>query len=166
MLHPYLDSQIPSRSDFLFDLALPTFSPMRIKHQHDGVLLTVEELAHPATYPHLTTLHIVCDLIPNWPMKLTYHGSGAPQPITLGDALFVIHSNLHERITSRDWAQLPKEWQAEVSKAYSRRCRKSGVEQTQRAEGVKRVDFLGGKVRFMGLEWIGEGRVRLVVGCC
>lgn len=54
----------------------------------------------------------------------------------------------------------------EVSHAYWRRCRKSGslMEQTQREEGVKRVDFLDGKVRFLGLEWVADGRVRLLVG--
>ncbi|TFL01153.1 hypothetical protein BDV98DRAFT_482367, partial [Pterulicium gracile] len=80
------------------------------------------------------------------------------------DVLAVIHAKLHERITHADWAVLSKKEEVGVAKAYTRRCKNAGGarETVERASGVRRVDYLMGRVRFMGLEWVGDGGVRLI----
>ncbi|KAF9266680.1 hypothetical protein L218DRAFT_857282 [Marasmius fiardii PR-910] len=109
------------------------------------------------------------------PDPLLTSGSHIP-PITFLDVLLCIHRSLHTRITQADWAQLTSVEEEHVSRAYTQRCRSlahsgaySGVygadaEQAARTQGVKRVDFLLGKVWFRGcrVDW-SEGVLRLMV---
>jgi len=155
-LHPWLNGEYP-RNDFRFDLSSPNFAPQRVI---DGVgtfaLLSREDLVQPATHPGITRLRIVCDLIPQWPMDLepisNYANSGATPPLLLQDVLVMIHRSMHKRISHVDWARLhPVESQA-ITKAFSRRCASFGPMESQaRNDGVKRVDYLRGKVWFRGL---------------
>ncbi|TFK95821.1 hypothetical protein BDV98DRAFT_577088 [Pterulicium gracile] len=165
-LHPYLDFGSPNRPDFLFDLGLPTFSPMRMIRVYNGpALLNSVELSQSAMYPQRTSLRVICDPIPQWPMDLVYSGCGAPPPITLGDVLSVVHTKLREGITSADWRRLTQGARMDVANTYRRRCRNAGEwEAAERAQGVKKVDFLNGRTTFMGLKWVGDGCLRLLIG--
>jgi hypothetical protein len=171
-LHHYLSAHSPGRLQILYDLALPTFSPMHMASSHGltsrPALLSSHELIQPATCPSVFRLFITCPILnraPSFTIELAYHGVGPATPITLGDVLFVLHSRLHERITHRDWTALSDEAKWDVGRAYRTRCANSGtgMERTQRADGVKRVDLMGGRTRFVGLEWVGENRAKLVV---
>lgn len=172
-MHPWLNAEMP-RSDFIFNLSTPQFAPMRYLGNNQSILLTSEELGQPATHPPIYQLHMQCDLIPNWPITLQYNPNPyrsantyptvAP-PITLGDVLSGIHNSLQLGITQYDWAALSVEQERAVSKAYTRRCKAMASTTMIRNEGVKRVDFLLGKVWFRGLARVGEGleNLKLIV---
>ena len=172
-MHPWLNAEMP-RSDFIFNLSIPQFAPMRYIGNNQSILLTNEELAQPATHPPIYQLDIQCDLIPNWPISLQYNPNPyrsantyptvAP-PITLGDVLSGVHNSLHLGISQYDWASLPVEQERAVSRAYTKRCKAMASTTMIRNEGVRRVDFLLGKVWFRGLARVGEGleNVKLIV---
>ncbi|KAF8902058.1 hypothetical protein CPB84DRAFT_1846478 [Gymnopilus junonius] len=127
----------------------------------------LEELDRLATQPPISRLHIVCDLIPNWPIDMTYNAppghSVTPPPITVGDVLSAIYNALQMRISQMDWATLTPEAVQLVSRAYTKRCRAvPTAELMLRNQGVKKIDFLLGKVWFKGLQRVGDV-VKLVV---
>ena len=164
-MHPWLNAEVP-RSDFIFNLSVPHFAPMRYIGNNQTVLLTNEELAQPATHPPIYQLHMQCDLIPNWPIILQYNAQPhssvniyptAAPPITLGDVLSGIHNSLHMGITQYDWATLSPQQEHAVSRAYTKRCKAMGSTTMIRNEGVRRIDFLLDKVWFRGLARVGEG---------
>jgi len=164
-MHPWLNAEMP-RSDFIFNLSTPQFAPMRYIGNNQSILLTTEELSQPATHPPIYQLQMQCDLIPNWPISLQYNPnpyrsantySTVAPPITLGDVLSGIHNSLHLGITQYDWASLSLEQERAVSRAYTKRCKAMASTTMIRNEGVKRVDFLLGKVWFRGLARVGEG---------
>jgi hypothetical protein len=172
-IHPWLNAEMP-RSDFIFNLSTPQFAPMRYIGNNQSILLTNEELAQPATHPPIYQLHMQCDLIPNWPISLQYNPnpyrsantySTVAPPITLGDVLSGIHNSLQMGITQYDWAALSLEQERAVSRAYTKRCKAMASTTMIRNEGVKRVDFLLGKVWFRGLARVGEGleNLKLIV---
>lgn len=159
-VNPWLNAESP-RADFLFDLSSVIFLPLRFYGPGHSVPLPHEELEQPATYPPLTRMRIVCDLIPNWPIDLEwkYGGGGGyspnpyqapPPPIKLRDVLVTIQRSLHVPVGQAEyaWAQLGLEDEMAVSRAYGKRCR--GIEEELR-QGVKRVDFLHKKTRMVGL---------------
>jgi len=170
-IHPWLNAEIP-RSDFFFNLSLPQFAPMRYVGNNQTILLTNEELGQPATHPPIYQLHMLCDLIPQWPISLQYNPNPyrsantyptvAP-PITLGDVLSGIHNSLHLGITQQDWAELSPEQERAVSRAYTKRCKALGSTTMIRNEGVRRVDYLLGKIWFRGLARVGEGLENLKI---
>lgn len=156
-IHPWLNGEMP-RNDFRLDLSVPNFAPQRLAHAASGtfVLLSNEELAQPATHPSITRLRIICDLIPQWPMDLsplaTFTHSAALPPLLFQDVLIMIHRTLHTRISHQDWARLNPTEENAITRAFSRRCASFGsLELQARNDGVKRVDFLRGKVWFRGL---------------
>jgi hypothetical protein len=165
-INPWINASSP-RHDFLFDLAPTTFTPLRFLGHGQSAMLSANEMHEPAMYPPLTRLRIICDLIPNWPIDLEFrqpssttpyspyspnqleftYQQPSPSPITLADVLVAIHQAMHRRITHVDWAKLNRLGQRGVTKAYLRRC----VSEYERAQGVKRVDFLLGRTRMVGL---------------
>ncbi|KAF8815375.1 hypothetical protein BYT27DRAFT_7194595 [Phlegmacium glaucopus] len=172
-IHPWLNAEMP-RSDFIFNLSLPHFAPMRYVGNNQTVLLTSEELAQPATHPPIYQLQMQCDIIPNWPIILQYNPNPyrsantyptAAPPITLGDVLSGIHNSLHLGITQYDWAALTPPQERAISRAYTKRCKAMGSTTMIRNEGVRRVDFLLDKVWFRGLARVGEGleNLKLIV---
>ena len=55
---------------------------------------------------------------------------------------------MHRRITRADWEQLNKQDERAITRAYTNRC---NMNEHERSQGVKRVDFLLGKTRMAGL---------------
>ncbi|EGO04137.1 hypothetical protein SERLA73DRAFT_175920 [Serpula lacrymans var. lacrymans S7.3] len=158
-IHPLLNGEAP-RSDFYFDLASPSFTPMRWISPGQSVVVSWEELRQPATYPSITSMRITHPAIPKWPIDLEYHydnsGSSytatAPLPITLADVLQAIHYALHKQISHRDWAELTLSEETAIARAYTRRCRSvPSSAQVEASQGVKRVDYLKDKFMFRGL---------------
>jgi len=165
-LHPWLNAE-NYRSDLILDLSSPQFQPLRFVGDNQTVLISLEELDQLATQPPIYKLHIVCDLIPNWPIDMTYNAppgySPMATPITVGDVLSAIYNAMQMRISQMDWATLTPEAVQLVSRAYTKRCRAiPTAELMLRNQGVKKIDFLLGKIWFKGLQRVGD-IVKLIV---
>ncbi|KAF5314222.1 hypothetical protein D9758_018174 [Tetrapyrgos nigripes] len=129
----------------------------------------------PATRPAINSLRITCDLIPQWPINL----SGNPNhvwidqrvngvtnpPVTLLDIFASIHRVLQTPILHSDWGNVAKNERYAISKAYQKRYKAAENPEEERLKGVKRIDFLKGKVYFNGLlmDWE-NGVMKLVMG--
>ena len=170
-INPWIYASAP-RQDFYFDLATTAFAPLRLFGPGAGqsAMLSAEEMREPATHPPLTSLRIVCDLTPKWPIDLEFRQpssapyspyssnqfpfqqQSSPPPITLADVLVAIHQAMHRRITRVDWEMLSKQEKRAITNAYANRCH---LNEHERSQGVKRVDFLLGRTRMMGL--LGSG---------
>ncbi|RXW17896.1 hypothetical protein EST38_g7969 [Candolleomyces aberdarensis] len=169
-IHPWLNGEAP-RPDFIFNLASPTFAPMRIVGPRgETALLGPEELSQPATYPYIHKLTVTHDKIPQWPVELVYHPPTPNMttfdnmpPISVGDVLLAIHKEMQKGITHHDWAGLSTREETEVARAFQRRCKAVGPQgQMQlRSMGVKRVDYLLDKMMFRGLVRTAEGLEQL-----
>ena len=155
-IHPVLNGEAP-RTDFYFDLASPSFTPLRSVGPGQSTVLSADELHEPATYPSITRMRITHDAIPQWPIDLEFHYDGytspaSPPPITLGDVLYMIHFSLHRQITHQDWARLSLSEETAIARAYTRRCRSvPSSAQVEASQGVKRIDYLLDKHAFRGL---------------
>ncbi|KAI6029939.1 hypothetical protein BKA83DRAFT_2708339 [Pisolithus microcarpus] len=156
-VHPLLNGEVPY-SGLSFNLASPTFAPMRYIGPGQFAIVSQEELSYPATNPPITRMRITHDAIPDWPvdLELRYEEypipAGPPPPITLGDVLYMIHSSLHRQITHQDWGKLSDSEQNAVARAYTRRYK--NIPSTADAEaclGVKKVDYLRERYMFKGL---------------
>jgi len=160
-INPWLNAESP-RGDFLFDLSTTFFSPLRFYGPGQSTLLSTDEMVQPATHPPLTRMRIVCDLIPQWPIDLQldpYTSGGMspnpyqyPPPISLQDVLIAVHRAMHKQIRHSDWAKLTNKQEIAISKAYTKRCRAvPSTAEYERAQGVKRVDYLLEQTRMVGL---------------
>ncbi|KAH8832910.1 hypothetical protein DL96DRAFT_1704956 [Flagelloscypha sp. PMI_526] len=166
LFHPWLNGEF-SKQDFFFNLADPHLLPQKAVSGGKAALLAMEELAQPATHPPVSKMRILVDKLPQWPIDLAYnpqlderqaggyYGVHAPQalpPISIGDVLAQAHRQLHQRISHADWDRLSGHEEKLVTKAFARRCRAMGAAETaERADGVKRVDFLLDRIIFKGL---------------
>ncbi|KAK7041491.1 hypothetical protein VNI00_009359 [Paramarasmius palmivorus] len=204
-LHPWLNAEA-WQGDFVFDLSSHYFNPIQVlSRDRNGLgqtrLAPMDIMMQQATVPGVTRMRVICDMIPQWPIDISYNdsmGGGnmgavafAPDPlagthvppISMLDVLMCIHRSLHTRITHADWARLDSHLEAAVSRAYTQRCKALGhqgsqayiganvgfgaygpdVEAAELAQGVKRVDFLLGKVWFRGgvVDWT-EGVIKLI----
>ena len=151
-IHPLLNGEA-FRTDFYFDLALPSFSPLRWVGPGQSTVLSADELHELATYPSIMRMRISHEAIRQWPIDLEFHYDQhtvptTPPPIMLGDVLYTIHTSLHKRITHQDWARLGLSEEIAIARAYTRRCRSSPEEARK---GVKRIDYLLDKHLFKGL---------------
>ncbi|KAK7454453.1 hypothetical protein VKT23_011209 [Stygiomarasmius scandens] len=183
-LHPWLNAQTWT-GEFILDLSAHQFNPLQLLAANQTVPVPLEWLMMPATRPPINRLRIVCDLIPQWPIDVQYNaanatspgvipvgspygldlGSSATPPITVADILYTIHRTLHTRISHSDWARLNLQEETRVARVYTKRCKATGsLEAVERAQGVKRVDFLLGKVYFRGLvmDWA-NGVMKMIV---
>jgi hypothetical protein len=166
LINPWLNASLP-RSDFFFDLITTAFSPLRLFGPGQSTMLSTKEFEEPATHPPLTRMRIICALIPQWPIDLeyqnnttttpfsshptstyTYQHRTPPLPITVADVLITIHQAMHTSISHVDWARLSRRDEKAIRKAHLKRCKMDDLET---AQGVKRVDFLLGATKFMGL---------------
>ncbi|KDQ28227.1 hypothetical protein PLEOSDRAFT_1077160 [Pleurotus ostreatus PC15] len=106
-------------------------------------------VSEPATYPPTTFMTISSPYLP-WTLRVTpRHGV-----ISVSDVLHAIYVGLRSGIYPQDFESMTRDNQKRVRKAYEnryRRMRSSGDAALEKAQGVKRVDFLMGHTVFMGL---------------
>lgn len=82
------------------------------------------------------------------------------KPITIGDFLTDIHSFLHTQVGLSEWEGGKPFFSTErarsvVKRAMKLRCERSpGLFERRWAEGVKRVDVLGGRTNFLGARFV------------
>jgi len=74
-------------------------------------------------------------------------------PISLGDVLVAVHMHMQRQISHADWGKLTQKEMVSVGRAYTERCRVAaqGTAEHELAQGVKRVDFLLGRTKMVGL---------------
>ncbi|KAG5351560.1 hypothetical protein J132_02364 [Termitomyces sp. J132] len=146
----WIDANFP-RSDFVFDLSSSEYAP-RIYQDRRLVRLAYTDLMRPATYPPTTRIKILIEAIPQWPCDVVPRSTrGAMSVITLRDVLRTLYKHFHQPISQYDWDVLVSGRRQAVRQAFWRRC--MNIPDLY-AEGVKRVDFLSGKTRMVGLRWV------------
>ncbi|KAG6852576.1 hypothetical protein C0991_010868 [Blastosporella zonata] len=155
-INPWIDAESP-RLDFYLDLALSELQPVHIYGNGESMLLPEDEAFQPVTQPPLTRLRIVFDAFPEWPCDIEKDQYTHPGPITLIDVLFNVHRHLHQRISSTEYALLTTRGKTSVSRAFTKRCSAiPDVSDEERADGLKRVDYLLGRTRMVGLLRVGR----------
>ncbi|KAG6853259.1 hypothetical protein C0991_005672 [Blastosporella zonata] len=150
-LHALLQS---SPSPLLnFDLRQP---PSTITSHHKGISLC--SFSEPATQPPLSSLTIV---VPYLPWTLTVYPSRRGGYVTVEDVFEELYRMLRKNIVAEDYHALPSDKdRRRVSDAYERRYRRipsSREYEEEKRLGVRRVDFLMGRVNFGGLAPSAEG---------
>jgi len=135
-----------------FDVTQP---PSTITSHHKGISLRA--LSEPATKPPLTAITIV---VPHLPWSITVHPSHGTY-VTVTDVLEGIYRKLRTNISAQEFHALPSEKDMRrVTVAYEqryRRVRGSREYEDEKRSGVRRVDFLMGHTRFMGLSSTSSG---------
>ncbi|KAF9062783.1 hypothetical protein BDP27DRAFT_1336120 [Rhodocollybia butyracea] len=108
--------------------------------------------SEPAVLPHAPFLLLH---IPHHPWPISVHPSFNRQYVTAHDVFNAIYYSLRHSVTPSEMKAIPSRKDFErVRSAYEMRCRRFGDRHAYNAEkqkGVKRVDFLRGHTRFVGL---------------
>ncbi|KAG6914794.1 hypothetical protein DXG01_015253 [Tephrocybe rancida] len=147
-VHALLQSSGPPLLNF--DLRQP---PSTITSHHKGISLRA--FAEPATQPPLPSLVIIA---PHLPWRLTVYPSHARTHgayVTVEDVFRELYDMLRTNISAQEYHSLPSEVEKrKITAAYEQRYRcicGSREYEDEKRRGVRRVDFLMGQTRFMGL---------------
>ncbi|KAJ6612000.1 hypothetical protein B0H10DRAFT_1952653 [Mycena sp. CBHHK59/15] len=144
-------------------LAFALFSPPQVHCDLSHPLHAINSqlspvFLEPATYPPLPSLTLICRHI-SWPISIS-----PSQPtgfVSVMDVFTSIYTGLRLAVRSTEYDALSsRDAKQSVNEAYYARCRllPDGPErQMETLKGVKRVDFLMGKNRFLGLSGPLEG---------
>ena len=164
-IHPILDST--SNTTIRFDLH---HHPSSITLPPDYQSLSPATLAEPATHPPLPCLNITVFLLP-WSIVVLPSGSPSQNAfVTVSDVLDALHLALNLSATPEELAELAsEEIRAEVRAAYERRVQALADwrwRESERLMGIRRVDLLMGRTRFLGLSIQGKERNVLVLDIC
>ncbi|KAF9524756.1 hypothetical protein CPB83DRAFT_860649 [Crepidotus variabilis] len=140
-LHPYLEADA-----MVWDLMESPATIIRNRHH-----LSSRALSEPATEPPMRFISIVTSYLP-WTFKI-YASNG--HYVSLEDVLETIYRSLRINITQDEFGSFPSEQhRRRATRAYEERYRRlrsqRSYEEEKRA-GMKRVDFLMGRTRFVGL---------------
>jgi hypothetical protein len=168
-LNPFLQHTPTTRPPLNFDIIRPPWE-ITLGQMHVWVNMTTEERAQPATWPFLTHMVIrtLADDITHanplssgyesfdvdasepeigsfpWPMSI-YEPSG----ILCDHILTTIYHNFQQLVSQREFRGLGGKRRQQVLDAYWRRLR---TENLQPEEPLRRVDCMGDRTMFRGLE--------------
>ncbi|KAF7340139.1 hypothetical protein MVEN_01932400 [Mycena venus] len=128
-----------------FDVTLP--------HQNvkPSINIPVSVLLEPATKPGLPSLVLIHPRLGRW--QITARPEQG-KVVLVRDVLSAIYTSLRQQATAADFEALPPPMQDEATTAFSRRWMRMPTHETKNVEkskGLKRVDFLGGAVTFVGI---------------
>jgi hypothetical protein len=120
--------------------------------------ITSDTFNEPATEPPLRRLTIVNSHLPR-PIVVTPSSRRLPY-ITLADVFAAIYDHLRTCILPEDYKALPSmDVVKQVDMAYYKRCRDCGDRESyERGQGIRTVDLLMGKTRFLGLSGTFHGQ--------
>jgi hypothetical protein len=144
-------------------LSFTPFAPPIVDYDLSHPLQTITSqltpsFFNPATYPALPALTVLCRHI-TWPISV--FPSQFTGFVSVLDVFMSVHTSLRLSARRAEYDALPSgDVRQGVDNAYFRRCELLADEEqrrTEAAQGVKRVDFLGGKTRFLGLSGPVEG---------
>jgi len=138
-----------------YDLTLP---PSTVSTHHHS--LSKRSLSEPATNPPLPSLTVVTPHLPRGrTILVTASRNGAF--VTVSDVLDAIYHALRANVSSADYYSLPSQKDMQrVTLAYEARCKRirdSRAYAEEKRQGAKRVDFLMGLTKFMGLSRTSSG---------
>lgn len=106
----------------------------------------------PATYPGVTEMKIVAlaeEPLKHFPWPFTVHARDG-LPVTVQDVIFSVLINFAQFMSSGELAELDMRRREAIRTAYLTRLRQK--RQWEEVEGIRRVDFLGERIMFRGLE--------------
>ncbi|KAJ7342408.1 hypothetical protein DFH08DRAFT_874204 [Mycena albidolilacea] len=144
-------------------LSFTPFAPPTVDYDLSRPLQTITSqltpsFFNPATYPALPALTVLCRHI-TWPISV--FPSQLTGFVSVLDVFMSVHTSLRLAARRAEYDALPSgDVRQGVDNAYFMRCELLADEEqrrTEAAQGVKRVDFLGGKTRFLGLSGPVEG---------
>ncbi|KAF7343668.1 hypothetical protein MSAN_01946500 [Mycena sanguinolenta] len=150
--------QMKSRANDLIALAAPpvltydiSLHPTTISTHFHG--LSSARLLKPAVYPPRPTISLVT---PHLPWTLAIPPGTNAKYVTVLDVLTSIYLALRVNVTAKEFAALhTAEMMQRVTAAYTQRYRRlrsyDAEYALEKAEGVKRVDFLMGYTKFCGI---------------
>ncbi|KAF9554189.1 hypothetical protein CPC08DRAFT_197061 [Agrocybe pediades] len=145
-VHPYLEE-----GGINWDLM---DHPSSISRNHHS--LSSRALCEPATNPPMPSIVIYSPYLP-WSIKVRPSNGSY---ITLEDVLDSVYRSLRSNVMQQDFGSLPSaKEQRRATEAYERRYRRIRHErlyQEEKRGGMKRVDFLMCRTRFLGL--VNNGR--------
>ncbi|CAL1703263.1 unnamed protein product [Somion occarium] len=111
----------------------------------------------PATWPRVSSLRLVSG---DFPWVITIDASNPENGVTCGDVLEGVHSFLHQRVSSREYAATSPDLQRQINATYyHNRSTAPGVPGGLLRPGIHRFDFLGTSTMFGGIA-MNEQRVR------
>ncbi|KAA1475057.1 hypothetical protein DENSPDRAFT_782661, partial [Dentipellis sp. KUC8613] len=116
------------------------------------------DLAQAATHPLRASLriaHVADDSAPAWPWPVTVTN---PQGVACADVYVALAANFAEHVRAHEYAALTEERQLRVRMAWQARIamppyrRDSGGFADSAGDAVRRIDYLGERVMFRGIE--------------
>ncbi|TFK19929.1 hypothetical protein FA15DRAFT_154143 [Coprinopsis marcescibilis] len=147
ILNPLLSLPSPPPPTYYYDLRSSPFSAYLLHLPTSNGPITDLHLLQLATTPPIHQLHLYHPKLP-WPILVK---SGNPNGLLISDVLSGIYSSLMQPITLADYynAEMTAEDREQIEGAYRVRCR---GDLGMLKGGVRRVDWLGEDVGFVGLE--------------
>ncbi|KAJ6534958.1 hypothetical protein B0H19DRAFT_1184524 [Mycena capillaripes] len=148
---------IPCRAQIHSLLAFAPFMPPNVHYDLSHPLHTLNpqltpSFLDPATYPPLPALTVLCPHI-SWPMAV--HPSQPTGFVSVLDVFMSVYTSLRLAVGRSEYDTLASgDARRRVDDAYFTRCRllaDVGERRIEALKGVKRVDFLAGRTRFLGL---------------
>jgi hypothetical protein len=131
-----------------WDLTLPAAAATA---SYDQRSLVPPILAEAATDPPLPAIKLMCSALP-WPIVIN---SAHPRVgVTVADMLNGVYFYLRLPVSEAEFHTLPSQARAEVTMSFKNRYRRirNDVEyEREKSKGVKRIDFLMGRVQWAGL---------------
>ena len=154
-IHPILQSS--RRPTFKFDL----------HHHPSTIALPRRSLSEPATHPPLPCLNISTYLLPYSIVVLPSQPHLPNAFVTVSDVLCALHRALSLSVTTDELDELPSEdIKSQVKAVHERRVQAHSDWRTRELEkqwGIRRIDLLIGRTRFLGLSVVVGMRGDVVV---
>lgn len=142
-----------------FDRGLPTIifdlsmTKPAVTNTRSPILLTTAQLSDPAVLPPTKVLQIVSNL--PWTLTITAQSHAY---VTVLDVLTQLYSLLRLPVSRVEYEKEKAATQAEISRAFHARIeRDPRTHVAEREKGLKRIDFLQGRNRFLGLSSTSHG---------
>ena len=105
----------------------------------------------PVAYPHMSTIVLFSDLLP-WSIQV--EAATPNDVVTIFDVLQTLHTALRIPISQSEWNSLSSQTQNSVSAAFYHRLggiRDHSLREKQLKKGVRRLDFLLGNTKLLGI---------------
>ncbi|KAI0330729.1 hypothetical protein GY45DRAFT_1323283 [Cubamyces sp. BRFM 1775] len=160
-VHSVLAHSIGRGAPLYWDLSQPV-SAAQVRTTSALSTLTEQLVMEPATSPKVASITIICERLP-WAITVTprQDASWAAPYVTIGDVLFTLYRTLRLPVTSAELnAHNDPAFHERIRDAYVTRYQRiahPGERESEKAKGVKRVDFLFDARMFKGLSLVPEG---------